>query len=729
MRLFQVVGFMAGLLLACGFLRGSEFLSNWGVDAGVSWAVNKEAVPEWLGLINGSSVKILRERGSWGPNGEISPLMLERYSQIKNGGFDIVGFSGTPDTVVPVNKGNQLPEDLRAVYASGFKQGFAFAGLVSAWEMTGEPDVGYCKDLPDMLAAYNKAMYLGLHAGAAKAKSLERGAGSLELGAMSSQLTAHDPVVLMGALALHPGPWWERAVANGLLNYTDAYNFHFYGYAADLTSVIEAHRSALRELGAGSSELGAGSYELGARSSKLIASPPRRPAERGLFAGSKLQAPCSSFTAGPRTLPLWITECGVNATSPGDFFNEQRRAYQAQFTVETARQALEAPDVAVFMPFILVHKGDPHAMVVADNVYPFPAWEEYAKFTKDNPWPKRKLSEAAGKRANPVVVQWLPTAGTLSHKVAGCYRVRDSQALTGELRVYNFSERAVSGRWDDAAKSWKLGAVSRELGAESLALGAKSSELGGLITIPAGGCVAVPVRYQPKVGTGYFREWQTLRFLEETGRSSQVYFGVERVPAEGDFMREPVALRRLEGGGRLQVPAVNVQGIAQGPWRVFNGLEVRELGVKSLELGAKSSELGAQRWRFSMGAANSDPMAPTYAVAAVEGVPKGAQFLRVKLDRPMSNDAFLRVDLVDTDGQRFTIWENLGNVYGETSTEVWLGLADFHPYFWSKAVAGERRLRPEKVKEVHLRAYLGNGGAMDVGLEWATAGLPTKHTK
>ncbi len=701
MRLFQGVGFFAGLMLSCGFLRGSEFLGNWGVDAGVSWAVPKEAVPEWLGLINGSSVKILRERGSWGPNGEISPAMLERYSQIKNGGFDIVGFSGTPDTVVPGNKANQLPEDLSAVYASGFKQGFAFAGLVSAWEMTGEPDVGYCKDLPDRLAAYNKAMYLGLHAGAAKAKSLE-------LDVKSSRLSAHAPIVLMGALALHPGPWWERAVANGLLNYTDAYNFHFYGYPADLTSVIEAHRSALRELGAGS-------YELGTKSSKLSALPARRPAERGFFAGSKLQAnsskltvPSSSLFAGSRTLPLWITECGVNANAPGDFFNEQRRAYQAQFTVATARQALEAPDVAVFMPFILVHKGDPHAMVVADNVYPFPAWEEYAKFTKDNPWPKRKLSEAAGERANPVVVQWLPAAGTLSHKVAGCYRVRDSQSLTGELRVYNFSERVVTGRWVDAAQRWKLGAGSLEQSP-------KSSELGALITIPAGGSVAVTVRYQPKVGTGYFREWQTLRFLEETGRSSQVYFGVERVPAEGDFVREPVALRRLEGGGRLQVPAVNVQGIAQGPWRVFNGLEV--------------SELGAQRWRFSVAVANSDPLAPTYAVAAVAGVPKAAQFLRVKLDRPMSNDAFLRVDLVDTDGQRFTIWENLGNVYGETSAEVWLGLADFHPYFWSKAVPGERRLRPEKVKEVHLRAYLGNGGAMDVGLEWAKAGLPTKNTK
>lgn len=726
MLLFKVAGLIAGLALSCGFLRGSECIGNWGVDAGVSWAVPPEAVPEWLRLLKGSGVRILRERGSWGSKGEISSQMLERYTQIKKAGFDIVGFAGTPDTVAPAYKGNQLPEDLRAVYASGFKQGFAFAGLVSAWEMSGEPDVGYCKDLPDRLAAYNKAMYLGLHAGAIRAKSLE-------LGAMSSELTAESPVVLMGALALHPGPWWERAVANELLNYTDAYNFHFYGYAADLTSVIEAHRSALHELGAGSSELGARSGELGARSWDLGAGSWLARKRGGAIRSqqseisSQLKANSSKLQAGPRTLPLWITECGVNANAPGDFFNEQRRAYQAQFTVETARQALEASDVAVFMPFILVHKGDPHAMVVADNVSPLPAWEAYAKFTQDNPWPKRKLFEAAGKRANPVVVQWLPAAGTLSHKVAGCYRVRDGEALTGELRVYNFSDQAVSGRWEDAARSWKLGAGSLELGAKSLELEARSLELGALITIPAGGCVAVPVRYRPKGGKGYFREWQTLRFLEETGRGSQVFFGVERVPVEGDFVGAPVALRRLEGGGRLQAPAVNVEGIAQGPWRVFNGLEVGELEDGSLALTAHSSPLAGQRWRFSIGAVKGDPLAPTYAVAAVEGVPNGTQFLRVKLDRPMSNDAFLRLDLVDTDGQRFTIWENLGNVYGETSSEVWLGLADFHPYFWSKAVPGERRLRPEKVREVHLRVYLPQGGEMAVALEWATPGGRTAN--
>ena len=31
----------------------------------------------------------------------------------------------------------------------------------------------------------------------------------------------------------------------------------------------------------------------------------------------------------------------------------------------------------------------------------------------------------------------------------------------------------------------------------------------------------------------------------------------------------------------------------------------------------------------------NDPLAPTYALGALRGVPEGARFLRVKLDRPM----------------------------------------------------------------------------------------------
>ena len=84
----------------------------------------------------------------------------------------------------------------------------------------------------------------------------------------------------------------------------------------------------------------------------------------------------------------------------------------------------------------------------------------------------------------------------------------------------------------------------------------------------------------------------------------------------------------------------------------------------------------------------------------------------------MSRTRGIRVDLIDADGQRFSIWENLGNVYGESSNEVWLSLQDFHPYFWSKAVPGGRRLRPEKVREISLRIYLPEGGSIDARLEW-----------
>ena len=121
-------------------------------------------------------------------------------------GFSIVAFAGTPASVQSARPGNQLPEDLMAVFACGFKQGYELVGLVSVWEMTGEPDVGYCRDLPDRLAAYNKAMYLGLHAGARAAiqskslelgvKSLELGVKSLELGAKSLEFTTHEPVVM-----------------------------------------------------------------------------------------------------------------------------------------------------------------------------------------------------------------------------------------------------------------------------------------------------------------------------------------------------------------------------------------------------------------------------------------------------------------------------------------------------------------------------------------------------
>ena len=191
--------------------------------------------------------------------------------------------------------------------------GQEYAGLVDGWEMVGEADIGYCRDLPERTVAFQKALYLGIKAGAEEAGQPE--------------------AVAMGALGLPPGPWVDRAVRNGLLDYTDAYNFHYYGRAEDLAGVIEAHRAI----------------------------------------------------AGP-SLPIWITECGVKTVSPDDFLNPERRRLQAEFIVATGTEA-RRQNVALFMPFILTDRGDPYALTLSADK-PLPAWTSYAALTRKLDWPR-----------------------------------------------------------------------------------------------------------------------------------------------------------------------------------------------------------------------------------------------------------------------------------------------------------------------------------------------------
>ena len=97
------------------------------------------------------------------------------------------------------------------------------------------------------------------------------------------------------------------------------------------------------------------------------------------------------------------------------------------------------------MPFILVHKDDPYALTLSAD-RPLPAWDAYAKFTREHPWPARPLANIPP-APNPIIVQWLPdNATTTPHKVSGTYRFNPDQPITGEFRVYNFSTHAVRGR-------------------------------------------------------------------------------------------------------------------------------------------------------------------------------------------------------------------------------------------------------------------------------------------
>ena len=670
---------VAGLLIAWFvWTRGKGVSGGWGVDSCLTTHAGRFERMLYSRLLAKSDVGIIRERGvgeiagSLANPGECRGDLRSRFRALKDQGFHVVAFAQLPFKAKPIQAGNQLPEDLVNVFEQARFMGREFDGLVDAWEMVGEADLGYCTDLPDRVAAYQKALYLGIKAG-----SWEHGAGSVGFGAgrpgnsaLRSQPSglAQGPLVLMGALGMPPGRWLERAAANGLLDYTDAYNFHFYGHAKDLTGVIAAHRAAI-----------AGYMNSDGSD--------RKPEFSAITQVSGLKSQVSAALS----LPLWITEAGIEAVDKKDFLNPARRQLQADFTISTAKQALAAKDVAVFMPFILVHDKDPYAMTVSPW-HPLPAWDAYAKFTRENPWPQRPLSRPPH-QVNPVVMQWLPdNRTTVPHKVSGTYRFREGQPIRGELRIYNFSEHTVEGRID-----------SSEL--KDVRLGNRGViPLLQVISVPAMGMMAIPVEF---VGAtkGYFREYWSAVFVEDNGRRSPVSFGLESQADVRDFVEQPLVLNSVPDG-IIKFPQVSdYQSSGQlGMWSLINGLRA-EIAKPEAKQG---SALQVSAARFWIEHPNTDPLAPTMAVAGVQGLP-ATGFLRLQLDKPMTKSRKVLVVLVDDRGQRYTIWENFGADYFGSRSDIWLNLEDFHADFWGPCSANYR-FEAGRVREVQLRLYLDEPG-------------------
>ena len=638
---------------------------GWGIDAYLSQFVATPEVGDYIRLLQNSGVTILRERGVGrrinGGQEETfarSPSLAVIYRndprpvfrKLKASGKTVVAFAGLPEGGNIERIGDVLPENLIAVYQQGKILAGDFADTVDAWELVGEPDVGYCTDLPDRVVAYQKAMYLGLKAGAAEADErkdqvwrIPNGGAQLTTPGVSRAMSP-IPLVLMGALALPPGPWLARATRNGLLDYTDAYNFHFYGNAGDLSGVIAAHDRISRHW----------------------------------------------------RLPLWITECGINAVAATDFLESTRRQLQAKFTVETARQALSAPDVAIFMPFILVHKDDPHEMTLSADK-PLPAWEAYARFTREHVWPQRPLS-APPNNPNPVVVQWMPDVGAaVAHKVSGTYRFWQRQPMHGEIRIYNFSEHPKHGRLLSSVPAGFQ--MSRELSPTNTSA----------LDVPAEGRVVVPVAFTAPT-SGYASGECEFEFIDSSGRRSHASFGLEVWPEKENFIEHPLELRPLPNR-QIKFPEFSDYrpGEFAGPWQTINGLHATAAG------------LGTVFWTDK---ASLDPLMPAMAFAAINGVPNDG-FLRVQLDQPMAPGRTVRVDLVDADGQRFCIWENLGQSYFVKSSEVWLNVHDMQIYFWGHCLP-DPTFHPERVKEIQLWFYRKTPGEkMRIQLSWMT---PKKYS-
>ncbi len=92
------------------------------------------------------------------------------------------------------------------------------------------------------------------------------------------------------------------------------------------------------------------------------------------------------------------------------------------------------------------------------------------------------------------------------------------------------------------------------------------------------------------------------------------------------------------------------------------------------------------------------------AVTKVEGLPTVENgFVRLRFPRGFRG--WLRVDLIDEVGQRFTVAQGLGrNPHLENADTIWLGYKDFHIYSFGR-ITGDPVFRPEAIREIQLRFY------------------------
>lgn len=590
----------------------------------------------WLKTLDRGRLSYLRERspGSADPK-SWKEGRIAAYRKLTQAGYHVLALSETPG-VKPGHPWDQLPEDLLAVYRSSYHLSSRLAGLVSIWELPNEPDTMYCRDLPDRVVAYGKAVYLGLRDGA-------RAKGFQSLGFSNPASQPPAPGVLMPALGCFPGPWLERAAENGLFDYTDGLNVHFYGHARDFRGALRAQKA---------------------------------------FAAR---------WARDRELPVWVTECGIDSVTHDNLWGAYGREIQRRFTIETAQVALDEK-VAAFLPFVLTWPVEEWFALVHSPEAPYPAWTAYVEFTRTHMLPPQPVL-ASPKNPSRIVIQWRPDYETcIPQKVSGSYWFRGSglapMPMKARVMVYNLSPAPVVG-------ILKAG-FSESLKVEEEGLGRK-------LTIPPFGRIEAAMTLAP-ARPGYSRSDIRFRFESEEANAapSVALMAVETRPSP-EILPRRTEISAIRPQGRdfewIWSPEPFESSRPCGPWLGVNG--VTASGKEMPAAGALTKPS-----RFLVEKETANPRQPPMAVTKVNGLPGAMDsFLRMRLPRGASTGDRVRVDLVDDAGQRFAVAENFGfNRFRTDPKEVFFAYRDFQVYAWGRCT--ERPVfRPEAIREIQLRFY------------------------
>jgi hypothetical protein len=136
------------------------------------------------------------------------------------------GFRGVSDVRLHVPRSDRpsdaLPEDLFETYRACRNRLPSFPGAPAVWEVWNEPDFYFVRNSAADMAATLKAAWWGIKAG------------------------HPDAQVLMPSLAFRPGRYALELAVNGLASWTDGWNIHFYGWAADYPAFL-AHQRAFAD--------------------------------------------------------------------------------------------------------------------------------------------------------------------------------------------------------------------------------------------------------------------------------------------------------------------------------------------------------------------------------------------------------------------------------------------------------------------------------------------------
>lgn len=435
-RRASALAWRAIAMAAMAILPGTPRVAAVGLDSPLlptEWERQQEIAPL---LVSGDWIRL---RGLPEPPGADAGETAEQAAAIERlraGGIRSVvtlGVGPFERRDTRLKRGFGVPLDLFTVFETARQWAAAYPGI-AAWEAWNEPDLLFLLDNPETYAAYLKATALGVRQGAAEAAG--------------RSADVRPPLVLMAPLGLPPGPYLERLVDNDLFAYTDGFNFHFYGYAEDLTGVYRRFETAARELAKRRPEY-----------------PPTTQERRTLR----------------KRLPVFMTEYGYASLLEEEQHTVAARVRQWRWFRDAIGQIhrlrIEAP-----MAFFLAPAADESGVQfgladVPENMSPVPTAADFGDaraaewragigapagkwvaspalaylndFSRRNRYRPREWKIAAP-LPSPVVIDLVAEPSLVPAKTLGGYVVGDAGAAEmaqgrAEVRLYNFSSRPVRG--------------------------------------------------------------------------------------------------------------------------------------------------------------------------------------------------------------------------------------------------------------------------------------------